>query len=404
MNEARMSSPTRFPIMLGLVASLAGVAVACSDDSTGMLRGSRAGGASSSSSSGGGDPNDPNNPNATSTLPREEELFNALEAELTKKCGGACHTDGTFTPKPPTFLTGATTADRYKSVKSFPGIVVPDRYQSTLVTKGAHAGPAINADPVFEKTVMEWLTQESLAITAVGSPTTDPVTIVQGANEIDLTKASTGVSGAKITFDASLLAGMLSLSNIKLVAPAGTDTHILKPKFIRVLPAPVNGRQAISDPADNFSNVDQVVAGGSSSALGPGTALFSGDGWRPFDLAKDKIRIEAQKVEKGTVQVAVAPQTCKNVQMFQTNVLPSLRGTTFQPNCAGCHGGGLAGLSLNSQDAALVCLQVMGKLNQANIGQSVMVTKVTAGPHNGGLVNDANGWRTLFMNNAAAFY
>jgi hypothetical protein len=391
--------------MLGLIASLAAAVVACSDDSTGTLRGSRAGGASSSSS---GDPNDPNNPNGTtSTLAREEELFNGLEAELTKKCGGACHTDGSYVPKPPTFLAGATTAERYKAIKSQPGIVVADVYQSALVTKGSHAGPAINADPVFEKTVMAWLTQESLAITAVGSPTTDPVTIVQGANEIDLTKASTGVSGAKITFDATLLAGMLSLSNIKLVAPTGTDTHILKPKFIRVLSAPVNGKQAMSDPADNFSNVDQVVAGGSSASLGPGTALFSGDGWRPFDLAKDKVRVEAQKVEKGTVQVAVAPQTCKNVQMFQTNVLPGLRGTNFTANgqaCSGCHGGGLAGLSLSSNDAALVCLQVLGKLNQANIGQSVMVTKVTAGPHNGGLVNDANGWRTLFMNNAAAFY
>lgn len=396
----------RLPLMLGLVSSLAAVVVACSDDNATSLRGGRGGGATGTSGAPG-DPNDPNSPNYTggSTTPREEALFNGLEAELNTKCGNACHAEGTYTPKPPVFLAGATPAERYKSIKSFPNIVVADVYTSALVTKGAHAGPAVNVDPVFEKKVMEWLTAESLAITAVGNPTTDPVTVKQGPNEIDLTKASTGVQGAKITFDATLLAGMLSLSNIKFVAPAGTDTHILKPKFIRVLPAPVNGRQAISDPADNFSNTDLTVAGGQSATLGPGTALFSGDGWKPFDLAADKIRIEAQKIEKGTVQVAVAPQTCKNVQMFTTNVLPALRGTNVQPNCSGCHGNGLAGLSLNSNDQALVCLQVMGKLNQANIGQSPLITKVTQGnAHNGGSVANIDAFRAVFVNNAAAFF
>lgn len=397
----------RLPLMLGLVASLAAAVVACSDDaSTGSLRG-RPGGPSSSGSSGTpGDPNDPNDPsNPGSTIPREEQLFNGLEAELNTKCGNTCHAEATYTPKPPAFLAGPNPAERYKSIKSFPGIVVPDIYTSTLVTKGSHAGPALNVDPVFEKKVMAWLTAESIAIVAVGNPSTDPITVKQGPNEIDLTKASTGVQGAKITFDATLLAGMLSLSNIKFVAPAGTDTHIMKPRFIRVLPAPVNGRQAISDPADSFSNVDLTVAGGQSAALGPGTALFSGDGWRPFDLAADKIRIEAQKIEKGTVPVTIAPQTCRNVQMFTQNVLPALRGTGFTPNCSGCHGNGLAGLSLNSQDQALVCLQVMGKLNQANIGQSPLITKVTQGnAHNGGSVANIDAFRAVFVNNAAAFF
>lgn len=388
----------RFSLSLGFAVALVGLAAACSDDNTGSL--SRRTGAPGASSSGG---TDPNNPNGTGTngsgLAKEEELFNGLDAELSTKCGNACHTEATYKPPPPRFLEGADTASRYKSIKAFPGIVVADIYQSTILTKGAHAGPAISTDPVFEKKIIDWLTAESLAMTSVGNPSTDPITLVNGPNEVSLDKASTGITGAKLKFDASVLSGMLSLSNIKVVAPAGTDTHVLKPRFIRV-----TAEKQISDPADSFSNVDVTVAGGTEGTLGPGSALFSGDGWRPFDLAKDKIRIEAQKIEKGTVQVTVAPQTCKNVAMFQANVLPALRGTGFTPNCNNCHNNGLAGMTLNSNDAALVCTQVMSKLNQANIGASVIVTKVTAGPHNGGLISDANAWRTLFTNNAAAFF
>ncbi len=397
-------SMNRSTLMLGLALALVGAAAACSDDAGDALR-PRGPGVPGSSSSSGSSGTDPNNPNGTSsTIAREEELFNALEAEFSTKCGNACHTEGSYKPSPPKFLEGANTAERYKTIKAYPGIVVADIYTSAILTKGAHAGPAIGTDPTFEKKIIEWLTAESLAMTAVGNPSTDPVAVTQGPNEIDLSKAATGITGVKLKFDASVLSGMLSLSNIKLVAPAGTDTHIVRPTFVRVLDAPVNGKSQIRDPQDSFSNVDQTIAGGTEATLGPGSALFSGDGWKPFDIAKDKIRVEVSKLEKGTVQVVVGPQTCKNVQMFQTNVLPALRGTGFTPNCSGCHGNGLAGMTLNSNDAALVCLQVLGKLNQANIAQSLIVTKVTTGPHNGGTVNDANGWRTLFMNNQAAFF
>ncbi len=389
--------------LLGLTIALVGVAAACSDDAADSLR--RGGGPGSSSGSNGAV--DPNAPGANgSGIAHEEELFNALEAEFSTKCGNACHGTAESKPAPPKFLEGADTQARYKTIKAYPGIVVPDIYQSAVLVKGAHAGPALNTDPEFEKKVIAWLTAEALALTSVAAPTTDPVTVTQGANEIDLSKAATGITGVKLKFDATVLSGMLSLSNMKLVAPAGTDTHISKPRFIRVLEAPVNGKQQFIDPADTFSNLDQTTAGGTEAVFGPGSALFSGEGWRPYDLAKDKIRIEIQKLEKGTVQVTAGQQQCKNVPMFQANVLPALRGTGFTPNCQNCHGNGLAGLQLGSNDAALVCLQVMGKLNQANIGQSLMVTKVSGGgvAHNGGQVNDVNAWRAVFVNNAAAFF
>jgi hypothetical protein len=94
--------------------------------------------------------------------------------------------------------------------------------------------------------------------------------------------------------------------------------------------------------------------------------------------------------------------------MFESESIP-LRtlasNFSFTPNCQNCHGNGLAGMQLASNDPALICLQVMGKLNKADIAQSLIVTKVSGGvAHNGGQVNDAAAWRAVFVNNAAAFF
>ncbi len=91
----------------------------------------------------------------------------SFEPDLTKKCGGVCHTDGTFTPTPPKFLEGP---DAYKSIKAHPGIVMRDVYQSALLTKGPHAGPAVSSDPEFEKKVIAWLEAESFAIQSPEAP------------------------------------------------------------------------------------------------------------------------------------------------------------------------------------------------------------------------------------------
>lgn len=392
------------------IASIAVAMVACSDDPADKIGGRGGpGGASSSGSSGSsGDPNDPNNPN---NQPEEQKKFFELQPDLEKKCGNVCHNQGTYRPEPPKFLAGATPTDVYKSIKSHPGIVVRDVYASTLLTKGPHAGPALNTDPEFEKKVVAWLELESIAIQSQKLPTTEPITVKQGANEIDLTPASGGkLTGVKLKFDASLVAGMLSLSNLKLVAPAGQDVHLQQPRFIRVLPAPKpDGTQEVADPADSFSNTDATVPGGAETALAPGSVFFSGDGWKPFDLAADKIRIEAVKLEPGKVSVIEAAKTCKNVAGFTANVLPSMRGQAggFNLNCANCHGNGLAGLSLNNADQTLVCNQVLQKMvAPPNVAQSLIVTKVTAGnvAHSGGKITNTAGWSQLFTNNQAVFF
>lgn len=339
--------------------------------------------------------------------PFEERLFRALEAKLVTTCGGGsngmCHVNGTYTGNPTRFLAGP---DAYKSIKGTPGIVVKDPFQSTLTSRGAHAGPALDADQELDAKVRAWLEAEAVAIRAVKLPSTDPVAIVVGANEIDLTKASAaGLSGVRLRFDASLVAGILSLTKIRIATQAGTAVHVLKPRFVKVVGT---GKDAVetADPADSFSNADQVVAGGAETTLQPGSALFAGGGFAPFDVAQHKVRIELEKLEPGTLTVIEPPKVCANPTGFGTAVLPGLRAATAaRGTCRSCHADGVAQLSLDSADTALVCNQVLGKLDKANIPQSRIIRKVTtdAATHTGGAATDPAGFTALFVNNAAVF-
>lgn len=403
---------TRSALTLGFAIAIAATAMfACSDDAGDKLgaRGPRTPGGSSGASSGDGtgDPNDPNNPDST---PEEQKKFIELQADFDKKCGNACHNQATYRPEPPKFLTGSTPIEVYKTIKAHPGIVTRDVYQSALLMKPAHAGPALNTDAELEKKIVAWLELESFAIQSQKLPSTEPYAVKQGPNEIDLAPASGNkLTGVKLKFEASLVGGMLSLAQIKLVVPAGTDVHLQQPKFIRILPQPkADGTSEVADPADSFSNLDLMVAQGTEGNVTPGSVFFSGDGWRPYDLAADKIRIEAVKLEPGKVQVIAQAATCKNVQGFTQNVLPIMRGGA-SINCANCHGNGLAGLALNNADQALVCNQVLTKMTAPpNLANSLIIQKVTAPNnvigHSGGKVADVNAWRDAFVNNQAVFY
>lgn len=379
----------------------AGLALAagpgCSDDAAGELNPRNRPGASSGSS---GDPNDPNNPNnPANRVPPEERLFRALEPEIQKKCGGTCHTDGTYKPTPPAFLAPP---DAYKSIKGAPGCVTKDVYASSLLTKGSHAGPAVNTDPEFEKKLVEWLTAESLAIASQKLPSTPPFDVKQGANDIDLTPAAVGgLTGVRMTFDASLVGTILQLNNIKLVAPAGQDVHINQPRFVKVKA----DKSEVSD--ESFSNLDQTVPGGAATTLSPGLVLFSSPEWFPFDLAQEKLRIEVQKLEKGKVQVIQGPAMCKDANAFGAQVANLLRGGSGI-NCAAgnCHGGGVGGYSLagianNGNNFADACAATLNKLNQGNAAQSLIIQKaVNAGtPHSGGKVNNGQAFTDAFVNN-----
>ncbi len=332
-----------------------------------------------------------------------EKLYREIEPQLKEACGKQCHELGVFVPEPPKFLAGP---DSYVSIRKHPGIVVKDAFQSGLVTKGAHAGPAIGYTAGLEQKTMTWLEAEALALSAAKLPGTDPFTVKNGPNEVDISKASQGLTGVKLKFDASVIGGVLSLKNLKLVAPAGTDVHVSAPRFVRIKPVVEPKAPEIADAS--FSNVDQTLQGGTEADLGPGSVFLSGEGWTPFDINADKLRFDANKLEKGTYQPPPAIKKCKDINAFATTILPALRGQGVGAGstCNNCHGAGLAGLSLNGNDNQAICDSVLSKLNEANIPQSILVLKAAAQgtQHNGGKVTNGQGFTDLFNNNKAIFF
>lgn len=389
-------------VALGFALSSALLASACEDDPTslGVRRGRNgdpepvATGADGGIITGGG--------------PGSVELtaFQKLEPELLKNCGKTCHDTGTFVGAP-AFLKAP---DVYKSIKDHPGIVVRDVFASSLLTKGPHAGPALSTLPELEAEVIKWLETEAIAIQSQKLPSTPPFTVTMGDNDIDISPAGQGVSNVHLKFKAELIGVSLALSGLKVSAPAGTDIHVLQPRFVRVLATPLeDGSTDVPDPQDSFSNSDQTVPGGQETALSPGSVIFSNTRWRPFDPAKDKLRVEMTKLEVGKVAVVAAAATCADPAAFGANVLPTLRATQGGGGgggtCQSCHGAGLAQLNLNSNNNEQVCKEVLAKLTKGDIPNSVIVRKVTGGiQHNGGNVADATAWRNLFVNNAAVFF
>ncbi len=379
------------PTLLLLPAALATIAVGCSDGGLSKLT---AADRLVALPLDGGD---------ASTGPTLGELrFRALESDLDRLCGNVCHTTGSYSPVPPTFLA---LPDQYASVRAHSGIVMPDPNESSLITRGAHAGPALSDDKALEGRVRDWLTAEAVAIQNVTLPTTNPFALVSGNNDVDLSRLCTGsLTAVHLTFQASMLGDILQLSNLTLSVPAGTDAHLLKMRIVKIRPEGDGGVTEFPDPGNTFENLDVTVPGGADTVIAT-LASFTAEGFAPFEMASDKIRIEASKLEPGQVRIVEVPKVCKDATGFTQRVLPNMRGGGgFNLNCANCHDNGLGGLSLNDGDRSQVCTQVLGKLNQTNIGQSLIITKVTAGPHTGGIITDAAGWAKVFTDNAGIFF
>jgi hypothetical protein len=373
-----------------LVLSVAAAAgsVACGDDGGGssLLRTPRSGGPASDGTAtpqGSGDGTDPNGgpivgpdggplTEAGVLLGRAEAMFRALEPALVAGCGGTggiCHVTGAYqNNQTPNWLAGP---DAYASIKAYPGIVVRDPYGSKLIIKGPHAGPAFtgNNKDLGDK-VLTWLTEEAAAIHATPLPATDPFTVASGANSVDISKGGTGVSGAKITFNAAINGSILTLTKLQLVAPATTGLHLAHPIFVMV---PATG-DAVEDPVDSFSNLDQTQGAGASQTLGVGTLILTG--WDAS--AKLQIAFTTLATATGAGDAGAPTGGCKSVASFTANAVPAIQ----QNACLNCHntgGSGNASLDLSKvgTDNAAACGQALTKVSTANKAQSDIILAPT---------------------------
>ncbi len=372
-------------VVLGVV--LASVLAACGDAGGSSLLGGAGGGASSAGPSSDAEGGGPGSSGAANTPPfdggifaeagpeasKAETLFRALQNDLVAGCGGTngvCHVLGAYqNSQTPKWLAGP---DAYVSIHSYPGIIVPDPYSSKLIVKGPHAGPGFTGTyKDLGDRVMTWLNQEALVIKVQPLPSTDVFDVVNGPNSVDIGKGGTGVTGAKITFDAAIAGPILTLTNLKLVAPATAGIHIAHPIFTRVL---ASGK-AVDDPVDSFSNLDQTQGAGSTQPLGIGTLILST--WNDTDK---------MKIGFSTLAAAVVPDAgatgggCKSVTSFTANAVPAIQ----QNNCLNCHdqgGNGNASLDLSQvgKDDAKACAQALNRVNLGNKAQSAIIQAPTGG-------------------------
>ncbi len=379
--------------------AVVGVVVACTDRATSGIP--TPGYGQQGTDAGGTAPLD-----ATSGPGQGEALYRALEPQMIQACGGAgggCHVNAKQLVTAPIFLAGP---DSYVSIKKYGGIVVSEVFTSSILTKGQHEGPSLATDAAFEKKVEAWLYEESLELSQMQLPSTDAFSIKLNAdNDIDLSKLEMGVSGVHLKFKAALVGTALGLTNVRLVAPAGTAVHIKHPLFYRVR----TGALDQQDPNDSFSNSDQTVPGGAETALAPGLVIFTA--WGDWNNA-DKVRLSTYKLEKGTLIEAAASATCKDSDAFGAQVAPLLTGngssaslTCTNGNCHGSGGDGqgamdLSALTLDTPDFSQACAIVIKEIDKKSPANSKLIQKPAGAlSHVGGKVDDPQ----TFTNDMSGF-
>ncbi|MBL4637699.1 MAG: hypothetical protein JKY56_27840 [Kofleriaceae bacterium] len=265
---------------------------------------------------------------------------------LTGYCA-ACHGEGGTGGG---FMGGS---DMYKTVLEWPNLIslrVPSA--SSLLSKGAHAGPAWQVDQ--KEIVRAWVQEESnLAPELEDTLETDPIIPVSGENSIDL--SDVGLPGATITFRMEPLSSGMYLSRMSLNA-GSQGIHIVHPTFV-----PWEGDSPAPDPVDRFSNVDIYAAALASESVGGGTLILV----NTSSSAPISIRFTvAEEADAGQVILA----GCEDVPSFTANAQPMLA-----QYCTSCHGGSdngatnatdmtqLLDLSPTAQEAA--CGQILSRVN-----------------------------------------
>jgi hypothetical protein len=402
------TAPTNLPYLVGTVAlvlAAGGALVACGSAGPDMLLG----GSHAAQSSEGpaqndllGDDSDSGAPvlAAQDAAPPEtkgEQLFRAMQATLVTTCGGtggACHVSGAF-------LNGTTPVwlgqpDPYLSAKAYPGIITSDPYASKLVIKGPHEGPGFTGpNAAIGTQVLAWLTEEAVEIVAVQLPSTTAFVVQPGPNVVDLSPGAAGISGAKISFVASVDSedGILSLTNLSVQAPAGSGLHIAHPIFAVV---PPTGPIA-PDPVDSLSNVDQMVAPAESIPLGTGTLILES-----FNTGSE-LKIEFNTLAPVAVVVndggGVGAGGCKNVAGFTANAVPAIQAN----QCLNCHGSptgsGYGSLDLTKVgiDDTAACAQALTRVNLTNKSQSDIILAPTGGVANHPFQNASSTYATMML-------
>jgi len=361
----RLSPSSFFAIVATLAAALGTAAGGCQSGPPPLvLDGGNGSGASSTGGSGGG-----------AFVDSGKELWAGIEAEMVSACG-TCHDAGGIGDAP--FLAGP---DRYKSVLTWPGVVVVDPTQSLFVTYAVsgsgHNGTNLDtvANDLLGRT-KAWLAAEASSITTVpdDSPHVEPFTPILGFNAVYLTPIDPALTGVAITFTAEeLTPSTLKLDGLTVHTTSMTGVHLVHPVF-GVYP---KGAPAEADPVDSFAGLDTYFPESSSQSLGTGTLILTN--WAPEAKLGLGFETCSPWTENGGDGGGGGGITggCNDVTAFEDNAAPQL-----QQRCVSCHGGNNAqataavDMSDLATDSAAACAQVKNRVNLTtpNSSQVFIVT------------------------------
>lgn len=343
-----------------------------------------------------GDDEEGGDPGGTSPIGQDPEpLFRALEDDLVASCGGTngrCHVNGSY-QSAPKWLGGP---DPYVSIRKYRGILPATKEvgDSILLTQVRHAGPALKDAPNdLYRRVADWLVAE---VPPPPLPNTGSFPVVEGYNSVSLDNVASGLTGARITFLATEANGVLTLSALKLVAPANANVKVSAPFFV-ILPR--NGKVK-ADPEVNGFQGELTVPAGQSVEMFTGKMILLQ--WDPAGQLKIVFATIESTPGQGT------PTTCTALDSFKNSALPAMRmpvdvlqddedagteagvGTVIgKGSCLGCHGAeppagqapspAVQAMDLRSadQDPEKACAQARNWINFQNKPESTILLNPT---------------------------
>lgn len=260
--------------------------------------------------------------------------------------------------------------------------------QSLLLTKGNHAGPALNVDQADR--VLSWLTVEAGARSKLTATTsvTPSVALRQGDFFISLEKL-VGDPLARVTFHVEPgTSGNVRLQNLKLTAGKAGAIRVVHP-LLMIFSV---GTAFKSD--ESLSNIDTKVPAGATVSLGPGTLILTNV---PLSA---RLAMAFQTI--ALVDPAPGGVQCKAYPAFKSGVLPLLRS----PCATVCHSPTGAdprspqatnafdmSAAAAADDATLqaLCVRTLGRSNVDQPGKSVLVLQ-PAPASAGGTLNHPYKW------------
>ncbi|HNN52768.1 MAG TPA: hypothetical protein PKO07_17190 [Pseudomonadota bacterium] len=301
-----------------------------------------------------------------------------VKSELVASC--SCHSAGVngFSP----FLA---TGSEYASITGYRGgLFVPSEAStSPLLTKGAHAGPALTVDQT--NIVKGWLDVEATERGASGnSPTTPAVPFIVGDYYISL-RALTQDPLARITFSMQLISGRtFRLTNLQLTAGPGGGIKIKHPRLVYI-----TAGGATLEPSDALSTVDVTADAGKTVTIGSGAILLPN-----VPASSSLVAFIFEQIN--VVNPMPVNVACKSLNLFTPPVTNTLAICASQCHSAvGTRAEASRATRAFPMDAALktdqtalasLCVDALGRINVTTPDKSILVQYVQP-PTQGGIAS-----------------